>query len=446
MTGIIVLMIFVANIVLSVAAPRAFIFLSLIIGEAPYGLVPSLERGGFLPSFGGFNMSAMVELSIMFGSLLVIGLNMQRGSSFISKCFPHVVFLLFAAAGVLWAQNPAYGVRMLAKFSAPLFFLLACTSCLRTRPDVKSFEKAIMWSAWLSLVLALSNYVFKYAPAFVSNKITFLTVPGSSGAVFSFHMSVAALLALGTYIYGKTRRHLFMTLLFSAAVFMAFTRISMVGLIIASSLLVMLSPGSKIVRLAFPLLVGCGFLILIFVNPTLKTRMFTDPGNVSAGAAASDPSSLLVHVHGSGRFEAWEIALNRFFYPNPIYGAGTGATQAWFYQGTRAHIGVLHSDYLRILCELGVVGLVLFGIAMIGYAGGLVKALRRNKLYDKKYSSVALACLLFYLITMATDNSLDYVLPFSNYLFCLVAISAFVERMRRVSPVQGRRPSSLSMA
>ncbi len=438
MSSIILVTLSVINIALSVMAPRAFIIVVLLIGEAPYGLMPAAEKAGFLPALGGFNISSMVELSVMLGCLLVIALNNRRTTPLFSRFLPHAVFLLFAALGILWSSHAVYGFRMLAKLAAPPLFLLACAACLRSESDVKAFEKTIIWSAFISLLLGFSNYFFKYAPVYVSNEMQYLTVPGSSPALFSFHISVAALLALGAYLFGKRGRHLFLALLFSVAVFMAFTRISMAGLAIALALLIILSPVPAPVKLMFPILVGCALITAVFVNPTMKARMFTDPRNVSVRAATSDPGSLLSNLHSSGRFRAWDVALNKFFYPSPVYGAGTGATQAWFYEGTRAHIGVLHSDYLRILCELGIVGLLLFGMAMIGYARGLLKAFKRQKLYDKKYGSVALACLVFYLITLTTDNALDYVMPFGNYVFCLIAISAFVQRKGRVSRDQVR--------
>jgi O-antigen ligase len=311
---------------------------------------------------------------------------------------------------------------MVAKLSAPLLFLVTCVSIFISPIDCQRFEKAVLWSAGISLTFALSNYVLKYSPIFVSQGVIYLTVPGASPAPFSFHMGVAALLSFSNYLYSKSIRYLLLFSVFGAAVILAFTRISMVGLVFGITIILFISSKSKMMALV-PSVCLCGVLLsAFFLHPTLKARMFQNPNKVTTDTLSNDPSSVLKQVHGSGRFYAWSLALDKFFFTSPVIGSGAGSTQAWFYKGTRLGAGVLHSEYLRLLCEFGIIGLGLFMISMGGYIALLVRKLMLSHGLCRRYAIIALGILAFYLVSLATDNSFDYVRSFGNYVFGFIAL------------------------
>jgi len=87
-------------------------------------------------------------------------------------------------------------------------------------------------------------------------------------------------------------------------------------------------------------------------------------------------------------------------------------------------LGVIHSEYIRLIAEVGVAGLVLFAMAMVAYLVRLTRTYRRSPYSDSgKYALAAMGGLAAYLIFMATDNAFDYVNAFGIYVFGLIGMS-----------------------
>jgi len=419
------LTLFVFNLSLALLSPRWFMLISIIFGNFPFTWLQ--QSGGFLSSFGGLHPSGIIELSVVAGTFLIVAMNLRTSIPFLAKGSLYIYFICFGSLSLLWTDHTVFGFRMLTKLAAPFLFFITCAISVRTPHDIKLFEKAIFMSAIISITLAFSNYIFGYAQQFIFQGRTYLTVPGVSPAPFSFHMSIATLLSLASYMNQNKKRYLIFGLIFGSGVFLAFTRISMAGLIISSSLLVFILAKSKIAKIIIPSILTFSFILSLFFIPTMKARMFQNPEALTLDKAQEKPSALLSQIHGSGRFRAWEIALEKFFLPNPAVGAGIGSTQAWFYEKSKLGRGVLHSEYLRIICELGILGFCLFIVGLCGFVWIIVNAfLKLDINYRSKYPSLAFSCLIFYLITLTTDNSFDYIRGFGNYVFGIIAITSIV--------------------
>jgi len=159
--------------------------------------------------------------------------------------------------------------------------------------------------------------------------------------------------------------------------------------------------------------------------------MFKHPDEVTISSVFSDPQDITKQIHTSGRSDVWDVALKIFFIDSPLLGSGVGATQEWFYGDatSRKQVGVLHSEYLRLLCEVGIIGLILFILAMLAYLHTLSRVFIRSTLTlglsseARHYSVVGISSFVFYLITLATDNSIDYVTALGIFVFSSVGLT-----------------------
>jgi O-antigen ligase len=152
--------------------------------------------------------------------------------------------------------------------------------------------------------------------------------------------------------------------------------------------------------------------------------MFYGGDNISVSSVMNDPSYALGHVHGSGRFAAWDQFLKLFFEPSPFVGSGLGATQHYFYTHSIKGLGVIHSEYIRLLCEVGIVGLGCFALAMLTYQLRLLRGYQNiQEAQARRYTLAATGTLLAYLVFLATDNGFDYVSQFAVYVFGYIAMS-----------------------
>jgi O-antigen ligase len=104
---------------------------------------------------------------------------------------------------------------------------------------------------------------------------------------------------------------------------------------------------------------------------------------------------------------------------------------------------VIHSEYVRLLSEVGVVGITLFALAAFAYLGRLLRTFRRGREDDtRRYALAALGALVAYLIFLATDNGFDYVTGFSIYVFSLIAM-AEKSRELELAPARVSMPARI---
>lgn len=427
MTALVVFSLIAIQVLLVLVFPIVLVNLVLLTGIWPM----SFGRDGMLTTaFGHFDVSALRLLGLWLAMTPVILLRVERAWRYLDRYRWHLFFLLFCLLALAWAPSLVYGVRMLAKLSAPFLFLVFVMVTVTTRAQLRQMERMMLIAGASMLVLAGLAYMIGWGQNPVG-----LTIPSTTPALFSAFLAAVAMLALSRVRYHGMTANLLLFLLLSAGVLAAFTRITIAALFISASA-VLFFAAKGVQRFILPVAGLIGLPALFLFSEAFKNRMFYGVGNIGAGTLLTDPGEAVGHLHGSGRFEAWSAILTKFFYHSPFIGSGIGTTQNFFYSQIGGGLGVIHSEYVRLLAEVGVVGLALFVVAVVMYFHRLVDTYRRAPTSDAgKYALAALGALVAYLIFMATDNAFDYVSGFGIYVFALVAMS---EKARELEPVAVR--------
>jgi hypothetical protein len=429
MAALIVCSLIVIQVLLAVVFPVLLVDLSLLTGIWPM----SFGRDEMLTTaFGRFDISALRLLGLWLAVTLVILLRFERAWRYLNRYRWHLLFLLFCMMALAWAPSLVYGVRMMAKLSAPFLFLVFVLVVIRTRAQLKRME-TLMLIAGASM-LALAG--FAKLIGWGQNPVG-LTIPFTGPALFSAFLITIGMLTLSRAKYDDMPMNIMLFLLLAAGVLAAFTRITIAALFISASVVLFYAVRGP-QRFILPMAGLVGLPALFLFNETFKNRMFANAGQIGADTLLTDPGQAASHLYGSGRFAAWSTVLTKFFEPNPVIGSGIGATQNFYYSQSGGGIGVIHSEYVRLLAEVGVVGLALFVVAMFVYLYRLADTYRRAPKSDAgKYALAALGGLVAYLIFIATDNGFDYVNGFGIYVFALVAMS---EKARELE-LAAARPS-----
>ncbi len=435
MKNLIALVVFCIPILLVIAPVEWYLF--FVLGTAGIPLSMLATQRALLLVFEGMGLNAIKLFGCMFGGFFIVSARPKKAISQIWIWGPHAFFILFCFLSILWCPNFIFGFRTIAKLLAPLIFLLVILVGVNNVSQLKLLESAVFLSCLTLFALAVSNYIFGYiddpSTAGFRNS-SMLTAPFVSPAPFSFHLACGALLALCNFIIIRKKIYLFLFLVLSFSVFWAFTRISMAGLVIASSVCIFMLVKSISFRILVPITICVLFAFSIFANERLLSRTFKNTKNISVSTIFKNPGEIKKQLHTSGRSRAWSLAIKKFFKINPLVGSGIGATQTWFYGSGRKHLGVIHSEYLRLLCEVGILGLFLYLFAMATYIAKTIKIYLRlssqnnkSSILTKKYAALSTSALVFYLITMATDNSFDYVMYLGLYVFSFLAIPIAIE-------------------
>lgn len=402
------------QLLLTVFSPSVLITFSLLTGPLPM----SLGREDLLSTpLGHMNLNPIRLLGLCMAMLLVLAFNGKQSSRYASFNPMHLVFLGFCVLALVWAPSPAYGIRMIAKLSAPYLFLLFILTFITSHRELERMERVIVAVG----ILVLLGATIAKSLGMIPDADRF-TIPLTSAAGFSALLAVVALLALGNARY-KGARHLFVVMLMTAGILVAQTRSTIGALFIGASAMFFFS-FRGVARIILPIGGLVGFVALFFLSKTFKERMFFGADEITLTSVLNDPSWALDHVAGSGRFAAWDLVLERFFYTNPLIGSGTGATQHFFYTNSFNNLGVIHSEYIRLLAEVGIAGLILFVLTLLVYFIRLARIYRTHPQSDSgRLALISIGGLIAYAVFMGTDNAFDYVNLFGIYVFGLIAMS-----------------------
>jgi len=403
----------IAQFALVLVRPVGLAYLSLLIGPIPLSFSGADLIHGM--GVGTMSITTIRILGLWMALFMLIGMSLNKAGKYISLYRFHLAFLVFVVISIVWAPSAVYGFRMVAKLSLPLMFMLLVLVSVKDSDQLRRMEIVIVISALINMAIAVALRASVTSSHF--------TVPGMSAAPFSAHLVVVSMLVLATVICKKQKLALSVLVCLALAVLGAFTRITIGAMFIGSSVVLFLSLRG-ISRFFLPVAGVIGLPALFLLNDRFRNRMFIHGDEIDLSLVERDPTAALSQIHGSGRFDAWDSALNQFFYDSPLFGSGAGATQHYFYSSSNSALGVIHSEYVRMLSEVGIIGLGLFVLAFTFYFFRMLRIYRQTKRSEyARYPLAACGALVSYLIFFATDNGIDYVLQLGNFVFALVAMS-----------------------
>jgi O-antigen ligase len=421
------LLIALALIASAVVSPLWFAVVALVTGALPTSL--GVDQVFDTP-LGRLDVAALRLFALLAGSAIVVAFQLRNAAPYAARSALHVAFLVFCVVSLGYAVAPVYGLRMLAKLIAPLLFLLALLATVRSLRDVELLNRAVLASGVLIGGLALATKILGINPDSRFN------LPGMGPSVFSAHLMVVGMLAFATFLTRRKWLPLFFSLALLFSIVAAFTRITILAAFLGAAVVAVLALRGPI-RIVLPLAGVVGGPALFLLSERFRSRMFIDSQAASVEQVLADPGAVAGNVRGSGRFALWDDLMSRFFEPRPAFGSGIGTTQGYLYESSGG-IGVAHSDYVRLLCEVGLIGTGLFVAAMCVY---LVRAIAANRRLRgdplRAFPIAAAGGLVSYLVFMATDNGLDYVSQVGIYVFALVAMSEKVQAVPGAAPQPG---------
>jgi O-antigen ligase len=411
---------------LALVWPAVLIDFSFLIGVAPLDFG---KEGRLTGDMERLDLHSIRLLGILMAAALLVVINVRQTTNYIMRFKFHVVFLLFAVGTLLWAPSLIFGLRMIAKLAGPFIFLLLILTVVSRMEQIHHIERVMLITGMLTVLVEISYWLLGYR--FEGKRG--LGVPGLGPAPSSAHLAILSMLAFSALLQSRSRTHLFLTVCFASAAAAGFTRNTIIGLFAGFALMLFVS--SRGIPKYFLPLSGIVALPAIFLfNDSLRYRMFKGGIIPSADTILNNPSTALDHVHGSGRFEAWSNVLEQFFFADPLFGSGIGTTQHYLYTHPFLGLNAIHSEYVRILAELGICGFLLFVFALFSYFSRLwIRYKKSSDLDEKKYALAALGMILVYFIFMATDNAIDYVTSSGIFVFGMIGLAIKSHTLAEVS-------------
>lgn len=194
----------------------------------------------------------------------------------------------------------------------------------------------------------------------------------------------------------------------------------------SSAFLLSLSP----LRLRQRVLLGVmlGLLgLMIFYSPRYQKLMFH-----SGGGELQDLRWDNENLQTSGRKAMWE-ELWENWKKSPWTGHGLNASRSVLREA--GYILYLpHNDWLKLLHDMGIIGVVSFGSTMVLQVLGLLSLAHKLKGTSRSLAYAAASAFVPFAIVMVTDNVTLYVQYYSNLHFALIGIVYSLASRKRQSP------------
>lgn len=270
-------------------------------------------------------------------------------------------YLLFLAWGVISAlflssaKFPA--LMMLIKYSLPLFYLWLGYTAINDSDDLLYFMKKVAIGMCVYALI-----IGGFSAKFLGPLYGFLNF--SSGGLFISYASLAdyfsglIVIPIGLYIITGEKKWLWATAWIVLSTILEAVRTGLGGIFLACSFFLFTIFKGK----ALPWIVGLCILAIsaVFTIPSLREKMFKNEDVSMSEFSVSDAN--FENINSNAREFLWELNMQKFYDPSPTVGSGLGSVSNFMKNTSATPLEQIHSDYVQILCDLGMVGITLFGL------------------------------------------------------------------------------------
>lgn len=350
---------------------------------------------------------SLVKYAVYFITLLVLINKGYIVKKFDSIVLTYLLFLCWLIITSLWSPYPYNGLMLIIKYCIPLLSLWLGYSAIKSPSDFFFCSKYVT-KASLIYALFLGGLSAVFTPAlyfFLAN--IFITYAGLA----DYFTSIAGLFLVLAWITNKKKYYLgFLWLLLSTV--LEVVRTGLGGLSIVGAMFFFIRYKIKAIPAIFSCIII--FLCIVLYVPQVNEKFFgSNAGYVTIADIVKGDAMSSDNIQTSGRDELWANLLDKFYEPNQISGAGLGASTGYLKDNVRGYtesdIVLIHSDYVQILCDSGIVGVVLlciFYLAVFLKAGKV--AFSNGMFYSKITAALSVASMAGIAFSMGYDNVVSH--------------------------------------
>jgi O-antigen ligase len=370
----------------------------------------------------GFNYAGVIwVVAFLAGmALLLVHLVGHTGERVYFPTAAWLVWVIYLFMSLLWVDRVTYlQVQAALQMAMPILVGTLASLFIRTRDQLTLLIRA--YAVTLGL-LAL----------FVVAGLAGLVSLNELDPVFVAVRSVAltAVVIGGLFIAGADQRPGRSWAMWGAALAICVVTGSRMASLAALALPVLnpvtRQPLRKLIAVVAVLVVG----LIVWSTPSFQERFFRGESGDFGAILEGDFDS-------AGRFDSWPYVLHEAV-KEPWLGHGVGSVQV-FLPAVWEEVVHPHNDYLRVLYELGGVGLAILLVAVFWQLWVVGRAVRHTNGVVRQAFGGAWLGLVAFLLIATTDNPIVYHVWYMNPIFALVGAANAVagERARIASTAVG---------
>lgn len=325
----------------------------------------------------------------------------------------YMLFIGWALLSALFITDvPFAALMMLIKYTLPLLYLWLAYTAINDSDDFLYFLKITSVG-----MCVYAMFIGGFAAKFLTPIYSFLNW-GSGGLFISYapladYFSALIVIPLALFLITEKKIWLYATVWIILSTVLETVRTGLGALCIAASFLFLTIYKIKALPwVAGILMVG---IIIIFTVPAFRDKMFVND-DVSIETFSASQANF-ENISSNGREALWDLNMQKFYDPSPLIGSGLGASGD--FMKNREGLHLIHSDYVQILCDLGNIGIILFGIFVLVTLIKIIATSWKNNCPNivKLTGGMALGSCGATFFSMGFDNVVTYaqqsfVLPF----------------------------------
>lgn len=267
----------------------------------------------------------------------------------------YIVFLLWCCFSLLNSIDKVQGIMILIKYSLPLLYLWLGYNAINNKEDFLLLLKKtnLIMVIYALFIGGFSSIILP----FVYNILLF-----KSGGLFIAYASLAdffsalVVIPLTLYIIYRKKIYLLSAAWILLSTILETVRTGLGGIALATSSFILVI--YKLKAIPYILIFVILSIATIYLVPSFKEKMFVN--DRESTQVYKNGTFDFDNIQSNGREAIWKINLTKFYKPNPITGSGLGNSLQ--YTKENFTVKLIHSDYVQILCDTGLVGIILFGL------------------------------------------------------------------------------------
>jgi O-antigen ligase len=388
-----------------------FLLLTLLTGMIETGV-----------SLGGINLSAL-RLMVWIGFVLYAFM-FYKPPKFSSIYFFYLAFLVWMAASLFWADSIGYGLRNYLKYLYPFLIMLFAMTFVKSPEFIYIAMRRMLIVAFiLSIFLGgmMTNVL----------KIWYFYGDGLFWPMSTLADFLGIMSGVSFVMWWRTGEKKYLLLI--AWFFLSSVLQSVRTGLLAIFLVLMFASYFRYKALSFPYIAGLLFVAaasVVFI-PQVHDKMFRASAKVTS---INDLSSVSTdNIDSNARFAMWDWALKKFYDGHEATGSGLGTVQHYMYDHyVWGGLTELHNDYVQILSDVGLIGLVLYALFPISIFLYAWRFIMSRHLSGSKVSwLLAILAFISALTTMMTDNVVNYSFAVHSYPFMLIGIAVAYKKIEK---------------
>jgi len=333
----------------------------------------------------------------------------------------YCLFLLWAVvSAILFSSVPFQATMMLVKYFLPLLYLWLGYTAIKDSDDLLYFLKMVAIGMCIYALL-----IGGFSAKFLSPLYAFLNF--KSGGLFISYASLAdyfsslIVVPIALFLITNEKKWIYATLWIILSTVLETVRTGLGGIFLATSLFLLTIYRMK----SIPWIIGLCLLAvgIVFTVPSFREKMFMDQDTSISTFSTSDAN--FQNINSNAREYLWQINLHKFYEPSPITGSGLGESVEWM--KNQPGLKLIHSDYVQILCDLGLVGIILLGFFVFVALYTIITSSWMRGVPDviKLTGGIALGSCAGTFFSMGFDNVIAYAQQ--SYVIPFVMIGIFLK-------------------